>query len=215
MAGSNRYQLVAPVRRRHRHALRLARRHFRIEYRNPNLLRRMFQRIDDQESVVAPVDAVDRPVGVSGGVAFVGRQLVVRERCRTTPVPHSQYEIALDTLRTRRHRRDVAARDPIRPAGEHVETAPASQAGHHVAHALAVLPDLDACIPCRHARRERPERFRDLARRLVAHLMTDVAVGLDLVDPVVLRAHLGRDTVAGRSCPRKFLLGWNVNQRDQ
>ena len=56
----------------------------------------MFQRIDDQEAVIAPVDAVNRAVGVGGRVALVGRQLVVRERRRTAPVPHRQHEIPLD-----------------------------------------------------------------------------------------------------------------------
>ena len=96
---------------------------------------------------------------------------------------------------------------------EHLEATLAAQTGDHVAHALAVLSDLNACVPCGHARRERPERFRDLARGLVAHLVADVAVGFDLIDPVMLRPHLWRDAVAGRPGPREFLLRRNVDQR--
>ena len=89
-------QLVAPVRRRHRHRLRLARRHFRIEHRNPELLRRVLQRIDDEEAVVAPVDAVDRTERIRGGIALIRRQLVVSERRRPTPVPHREHDVAFD-----------------------------------------------------------------------------------------------------------------------
>ena len=116
-------QLVAPVRRRHRHPLRLSRRDVRIEHRNPDLLRRMLERIDDEEAVVAPIDAVNRTVGVGSRVALVGREFVVCERRRPTPVPHRQHEVALAVPRPRRRGRHIAGSDAIRPAREHLQPA--------------------------------------------------------------------------------------------
>ena len=205
-------QLVAPVRRRHRHRLRLARRHLRVEHGNPQFLRRVLQRVDDEEAVVAPVDAVDRAVGVGRRVALVGGQLVVGECGRAAPVPHRQHQVPLAALRARRRRRHLAGGDPVGPPREHLEAALAAEPRNHAAHPAAILSGLHAPIPGLDARRERPERFGDLARRLVAQLVAHVAVGLDLVDPVVLRDHLRRDSVARRSGAGKLAFRRDVDQ---
>ena len=135
------------------------------------------------------------------------------ERGRAAPVPHRQHQIALAALRTGRRLRHLAGGDPIGPPREHLEAALAPEPRDHAAHPAAVLSGLDAAVPCLDARRERPKRLRDLARRLVAHLVAHVAVRLDLVDPVVLSGHLRRDPVAGRSGAGEVAFGRNVDQR--
>ena len=188
--------LAAPVRRRPRHDLRLSRRRRRIEHRNPPLRRRVRVRVECQEPVVAPVDAVDRTVGVGAWVALVGRQLIVRERRGPAPLPQRQHEVAFDTLRARRHRRHLAGRDPIRPVRVHRQCGSAPESVDRADHRRAVLPDLRAVVPCVVRRLERAQARRKLACREIAELMADVAAGLDRVDPVVLSQHSRLDAVA-------------------
>ena len=95
---------------------------------------------------------------------------------------------------------------------EHLEAALASEPRDHAAHAPAVLSCLHPAVPRLDARRERAERLGDLARGLVAQLVTDVAVRFDLVDPVVLRDHLRRDAVARRSRAGELAFRRDVDQ---
>ena len=213
MAGSNRYQLGAPVRRRHRHRLRFAGRRFRIEDRNSRLFRGVLQRIEREEPVVAPVDAVDGAVGVGRWIPLVGGELIVRECRRAAPVPHRQDEIPLETLWPRRRRGDIPRGDAIGPVREHLQPARAPEHAHRRAHPCAILPDLHAVIPGRHAGRKSPERRGKFTRRFVAQLVADVAVRFDLVNPVMLRGHFGTDAVSGRPRAREVLLGRNVDER--
>ena len=141
-------QLVAPVRRRHRHRLRLARRHFRIEHRNAKLLRRVLQRIDDEEAVVAPVDAVDRAVGVGG------RDCACRSsarRARTSPDRPSPTSSARDCARALAAAAAPAARR--RRAMRSVQSANISRPRWRPSPVTmllmpcAVLARLHACVP--------------------------------------------------------------------
>ena len=94
-----------------------------------------------------------------------------------------------------------------------VKRAIAAEAGDRAAHARAVLADLDAAIPRGEARIERAERGRHLARRLVAHLMADVAVGLDAADKLRLVEHLGRDAVARVASAGELIRRRHVDHR--
>ena len=207
MAGSYQYSLLTPVRRRHRHRLRLAGWHLRVEHRNPALGRGVLQRIDHQEAVVPPVHAVDRSVHIGGRVALVRRQLVVRERRRAAPVPHREDQIAFEPLRPRRRRWHLARADPVRPVRVHLQAARAPEHADGLAHAGAVLACLHAAVPRVDALGERAERLGNLTRGLIPQLMADVAVDLDLTDPVMLREHLRADAVARRPGPGKFGFG--------
>ena len=191
-------RLAAPVRRWPRHDLRFARRSRRVDDGNPHLRRRVRVRIESQEAVVAPVDAVDRAVGIGAWVALVGRQLIVRERRGPAPLPQRQHEVAFDTLRARRHRRHLTGRDPVRPVRVHRQCGSAPESVDRADHRRAVLPDLGTVVPRVVRRLERAQARRKLARREIAELMADVAAGLDRVDPMVLRQHSRLDAVAVR-----------------
>ena len=131
--------LAAPVRRWLRHHLRFARRSRRVEHRDAHFRRRMRIRIESEETVVTPIDAVDRTVGVRRRVALVGRKLVVGERRGPAPLPERQHEIALDTFRARRRGRHLAGRDPIGPVREHRERGLAAECPMAADHRRAVL----------------------------------------------------------------------------
>ena len=205
-------ELLAPVRRRHRHRLRLARGDLRIQHRNAKLGGCVLQRIDDQEAVVAPVDAVDGPERVGRRIALVRRQLVVGERCPASPVPHGEHQVPLESLGPWGGRGHLARADTIAPVREHLQGTTAPQGADRAAHVDAVLTGLHPAVPGVDALCEGPKGFRELARGLVAHLMTHVAVHLDLTDPVMLRLHLGVDAVASGTGPRKLRFRGNRDQ---
>ena len=118
-------------------------------------------------------------------------------RLRVRPVPLGDDDVALQALRPRRRRRDGARGDPIGPIGEHRERALSAELAQGAEHLAARLSRLHSPLPCRGRGRERPQRLRNLPRRLVAQLMTGPAPArLQDPEPLGLTGHVGRRAVA-------------------
>ena len=195
-------RFVAPVRRRRAPAAcRAALGVFGSRTCSLTCVARVRLRIDDRHVVGALFErAVDRAVGVDRRIALVGRDLVVQVRLRIGPVPHRDDDVALAALRARRRRRP-AARPPAMRSVQSAYIASARGAAdlrEAGAHAAAGLSGLDAAIPGGRRVLERAEALRDLARRLVAHLMAaGAAVGVDdVANPLALALDVRRDAVA-------------------
>src|SRR5882762_9696186 len=114
------------------------------------------------------------------------------------PVPQRDHDVTLDALRALGlGERQLTARDAVGPIGEIRDAALRAEAVDGRDHAAHRLAGLDAPCPGCVRALERAEVFRDRARRLVAKSVTaPAAIGLDAVEPLVLRAHRGRDAVA-------------------
>ena len=119
---------VAPVRRRRRRRRVRRARRLRIANDQLDLARRVPRRIDDRPVIAALFQrAVDGTVGVHGGIALVGRDLVVQIDLRIRPVPHRDHDVPLAALRTRRARPRAARRRQSGPSSP--RTSPARAAG--------------------------------------------------------------------------------------
>ncbi len=113
--------LVAPIGRRRIHLGRAARGRLRIAHRNLHARGDALDRIENRHVVGAVLGrAIERPIGVDGGIALVGGDLVVQVGLGSRPVPYRDDDIALDSLRARRlGGRQLALGDPVGPIAEH------------------------------------------------------------------------------------------------
>src|SRR5580658_7781972 len=87
--------------------------------------------------------AVDRAVGVDGGITLVRRNRVVEIHLGRTPLPRADDHVALDPFRTLRLvKRQFAGGDAVGPVREHAIAAigpEATDRHRHVGHRLAGL----------------------------------------------------------------------------
>src|SRR5262249_54306750 len=159
--------------------------------------------------------AVDLAVGVDPRVTPVARDLVVQIGLLTPPVPQRDHDVALDTLRALGPgERKLALLDAVGPVGEIGDAALRAEAVDRRDHAVHRLTGSDAPGPGGVRALERAELLRDRARRLVAEPVTSpTAVGLDAVEPLMLRPHLGRDAVAAVAGAGKLALLRKLHQR--
>ena len=126
----------------------------------------------------------------------------MHERVIVAHVPQRQNQVALDAGRSRRRRRDLTLRDALRPVGVDLQRACLSLVVQHAVHRRAAHAGSQPPLPGFRVRLQlglRLENVIDASRELVAKLMTEVAVGLERVDPVILRLHVGAEAVALRS----------------
>ena len=197
--------LVAPVRRRRRHLRRRGRR-ARIAHGQLHLADRVADRIENGQVVGAELQrSVDEAVGVERGIPSVGRDLVVEIRLGVSPVPLRDDDVALESLRSRRRRRQLAFGDAIGPVGEHRQCAIFTHRVQTTGHLRAGLSRLNAPLPRFGGRVERAELFRDLTRPLGAKLVTrGAAARLHAPDPLGLTLDVGRNAVAARRVAREI-----------
>ena len=208
-------QLLAPVVRRLHLHLREAGRHAVLilrPHRNLELDGGVLVRVDNGQRAVPRRDAVHRPAAVEGGVALVGRDLVVDEGAVGAPVPQRDDQVALHALRPRRPRGQLAGGDPLRPVGEHRDAALAAEAVHRGAHLVAALPRLHAVVPGFRGGVEVVAALHH-ARGGVAELMAELAALLHVVDPRRLALHRRRDAVALGPGARKLARRRRLDQR--
>ena len=171
--------------------------------------------VENDELAVAGADGVIGTVGVHRGVLLVGGDLVVHEGVVVAHVPQREDDVALDSLRARRRGRHLAGSDAIRPIGENVERTFALPGQERVhggtagAGTEAPLPGIAGCFQTGLTRIDVIQRPGEL----VAELMAEVAIGLDGVNPVVLRLHEGRETVSAGSGTREHGRGRRLEQR--
>ena len=88
--------------------------------------------------------------------------------------------------------------------------------GEHAVHRRAADAGAEPPFPGLRVRLELGLRLQDVvdvARQRVAELMTEVAVGFERVDPVVLGQHVRSEPVALRAGAGKFLCGRRLEQR--
>ena len=172
----------------------------------------MLDRVHDQEIVISPVHTIDRSICVDGGMALVGAEFIMGERCRSSPLPQSKHDVAFDSLRTRRHRRQLAILDASGPIREHGQTPRSPIVVHRRIHSHAVLPNLDTVIPRRHHRGKSPQLRLDLSCGLIANLMAGLAPCFHLPHPIALRLHFGVDSVPFGTGAGEIALGRNIRQ---
>ena len=148
---------------------------------------------------VAGTRRVDGSAGVDAGVVLVGRHEIVHERLVAADVPHREDEVAFDSLRSRRRRRQFPRRDPLGPVRVHVEgTPPCPESGArctsgcraHRSQGATPRPPCGWRVPAwprTRGRRCGSGGFRAGGR---------VAVRLQRVEPVGLGQHAGSHAVA-------------------
>ncbi len=170
--------------------------------------------IDDAELAVARRRRVHRAVPVHGRIVLVRRDLVVHERVVGAPIPKRDDDVALDALRARRLRRQLSARDPVGPIREDLRAGLRAEHSELPGHVAAAHAELGAIDPRLLRRLESQvihvaERARDRRAELVA----EVALALDVVDPLALLLERGRDPVAARAGARELALRGRLEQR--
>ena len=159
----------------------------------------MPQGVEDRHHVGALFGrAVERPVGIHGGMPLVGGDLVVEIRGRRGPVPYRDDDVALHALRPRWPRGgQLAGGDLVGPLREQLVGARGvepADVGHHLHHGL---PRLDPACPRFLRRAEVAQLLWNGAGRLVAELMAGVAaVRLHDVEPLGLAPKGGRRAIA-------------------
>ncbi len=157
--------------------------------------------------------SVDEAVGVERRIAPIGGHFVVQVGLRIRPVPLRDDDVALESLRTRRRGRHLAAGDAVRPVGKHRVDAILAHVVHAARHLRAGLTRLNAALPGRGGAVERAEILRHLARALRAELMTGGAPArLQHAEELGLRLHVRRDAVAARSVAGKFAFLGDAHQ---
>ena len=161
-----------------------------ISHGNRYIPRLVRGRIDPNQLIVGEADAVDRATGVDTGIAFVAGDLIMNIASLATPFPHGQYHVALQALRSRRHRRHFAIHDAIGPVGIHVNHVIGAEAAQPGTHQASPLTSPGAMNPGRLGSLELGE-IGDLARGQIAKLVTELTALLETVDPVSLAAHSG------------------------
>ena len=195
---------------------RKSRRHLgaRRARRNLDLFGPVRQRVEDHERPVTGRHGVDRSVRVYRRMTFVGRDLVVHERVIRAPVPQRQHDVALLPARSRRRGRNFALRDAPGPVGKRSQRPHLPLIRQHRVHRRAAHAGSEPPLPRFFVRlqfRLRLEDVIDAARELIAKLMAEVAVGLERVDPVILRQH--RRPKAVRAVARKLVRGRRLHER--
>src|SRR4029079_18919817 len=196
----------APEVRRHR-GRREARAHLAriVARRDRDLVRLVLDGIDSADLAVARRRRVHGAITVHGRIVLVRRDLVVHERVVGAPVPERDDDVALDALRARRLRRHLAARDPVGPIRKQLRARLRAQHRALAGHVAAAHAELRSIDPRLLRRLEAQlvhvaERARDRGAELVA----EVALALDVVDPLALLLERGRDTVAALAGARKL-----------
>ena len=136
-------------------------------------------------------------------------------RLRIGPVPLRDDDVALDALRPRRRRRQLAAGDAVGPVGEHRQRAVLAHRVEAAGHLRAGLSRLNAPLPGLRRTVERAERLRDLARPFGAELVTrGAAARLQAANPVGLALDVRRDAVAARRVAGELALLRHADQRE-
>ena len=108
----------------------------------------------------------------------------------TPQSPHRDDRVALDPLRARRARRQLAGGNPLGPVGEHLHPTLAPEAVHRGAHLVAALAGLHAMVPRGGGGVEVVAALHD-ARRLVPELVAELAALLHDIHPGRLALELG------------------------
>ena len=145
---------------------------------------------------------VDRAAGIHRRLTAIGRDLVVHERVIGAPVPQRDDDVALDAFRPRRRRRHFASCNAIGPVRKYFQRWLFALRLEHRVHRGPAHAGAEAPLPCVVSSRQlrlRLEHVIEAARQLVAELMAEVAVGLQRVDPMVLRQHVRSRAVAVRT----------------
>jgi len=161
--------------------------------------------------------AIEQTIGVDGGIALVGGNLVMQIGFGRIPVPQGYNDIARLAFRALRlGEGQFAGGDAIGPIAEQSEGARRIQPADRTDHIIGGLPDLDAIFPGGRRGIKMAEGLGYGPRRGIAQLMAGVAaVRLDDVKPLLLALHLRGHAVAVRLCPGagKFVRRRDVQHR--
>ena len=185
-----------------------------IAHRHAHRGLRHLHRIQNRHVVRAELrGAVDQAECVDRGLASIGHGQIVDVVLRREPVVHGDDEVALHAVRSRRRRhRQLAGADAIRPLRQaaQVSAVVGVEGPDGPDHRAAARPRLEPPRPRIDRRALRHvQRRRDLARRLVAELMTvPAAVQLNHVEPLLLAFECHGNAVAiGTRAREQALVG--------
>ena len=169
--------------------------------------------IQHDQRAMAGGHRVDPTAGIDSWVVLRRGDLVVHERVIGTPVPQRHHQIAFDAFRPRRRRRHVAFGDAIGPVGQRTGGPRHAHIGERAVHRVAAHAGAETPFPRVRGRfqiRLRLEDMIEAPRQSIPELMTEIAVRLQAVHPVVLRQHRRAQSVAftsstGELTPRRRL----------
>jgi hypothetical protein len=168
-------------------------------------------RIEDRHLVARVLGrAIERSVGVDGGIAPVRGDEIVDELLLGPPLPGRDDDVALDAGRPLRLAfGQLALGDAVGPITEILEGDAAELSSQPVHHELAGLAGGDAAHPRLRARLELTERGGDRARRLLAELMA-----ADAVDVAhALAPQIAGDVRGDVGSAAEILLGRHLHHR--
>ena len=180
---------------------------------NGNRCLRIFYRIHVGKRSRKPVVSVDRAVRIHGRVAPVGADECV-EKCRAlVPIPDRDHHIPVDSLRARRHRRQLALSDAIHPIGKERGPLVMPQTTQQAGHVRAQLTGRNEPLPGLRAVLKLAQACGNLASWLVSQLVAPPAV-LHGINPLGLRRYHG-GMVCAETVMGKALFGGTFNSETQ
>ena len=207
--------LVTPIERRLGHVRTRGRPGARIADRQRDLARRVAHRIQHWHVVRAGLQRPeDGSVGVDGGIAPIGGNLVVEVRLRIGPIPRRDDDVALYAFGPGRLRRHLARRDAVGPVREHLQHCLPAHTVEAGAHPRPGLARLDPPVPSVHGGLEVAQFRRDLPDAEAAELMAGRAIArLHEPEELSLVLDVRRDPVSLITGPRKLVPFRHVEQR--
>ena len=140
----------------------------------------------------------------------------MHERVVVADVPQRDDDIPFDAFWARRRRRQFAVGDALGPIGIGFQRSLFALIVQNAVHRVAADAGAETPLPRFRVRlqlRLRLEHVVDRARELIAKLVTEVAIGFQRIDPVILGEHGRPEPVALGAGARKFSLAGRLEQR--